>query len=360
MNKYKIAFFIEHVFGGGAERVIVNLASSFADHGHKVVLITTIGVDGEYRVSQPVIRYILEENGYGKSRFIGRFRRFFKMKRILKKENPDVLISFLGSALYYGIFSTRFCPIKSVISVRNDPDFDYSNILKRVVAKIILPLSEGAVFQTKDAQKWFPYKMQKKSCIIFNPIKESFYNVEYQPIEKLIVSVGRLTKQKNQTLLIDAFASLAMKSSCVKLYIYGDGELYNQLDEKILLLGLQGRIVLKGRFEDIPMALSKASIFVLSSDFEGAPNALMEAMAVGVACISTDCPCGGPKMIINHNKNGILVPVGGLKELEAAISDLLSDSNKRISLGKEAKKTAESFRTAIVYDAWNSYLKSIL
>lgn len=360
MHKYKVAFFIEHIFGGGAERVIANLASSFADHGHKVVLITTISIDGEYKVPQSVIRYILEENGYGKSRFVGRFRRFFKLRRILKKEKPDVLISFLGSALYYGIFSTRFCPTKSVISVRNDPDFDYPNILKRTIAKLILPLSEGTVFQTKDAQKWFPYKMQKKSSIIFNPINECFYNVEYRPVEKLIVSVGRLTKQKNQTLLINAFTSLAMKFSDVKLYLYGDGELYNQLNEKVLLLGLQGRIVLKGRFEDIPMALSEASIFVLSSDFEGAPNALMEAMAVGVACISTDCPCGGPKMMINHNKNGILVPVGDLDELEEAISDLLSNPDKRTCLGEEAKKTAEAFRAITVYEAWNSYIKTIL
>lgn len=106
-------------------------------------------------------------------------------------------MSFLNSALYHGVLTTRGLKTKSIISVRNDPNFDYQTILQKILAKTILPLSEGAVFQTEDAKAWFPKQLQDKSTIIFNPISSSFYNTNYIPMDKLIVAVGRLSEQKD-------------------------------------------------------------------------------------------------------------------------------------------------------------------
>lgn len=202
----KIAFFIEHISNGGAERVITNLANSFAKHNHEVIMITTIRRLGEYSLSENVRRFTTEGNAYHTSKLIGPFRRLYRLRSILKKEKPQYLVSFLNSALYHGVLTTRGLKTKSIISVRNDPNFDYQTILQKILAKTILPLSEGAVFQTEDAKAWFPKQLQDKSTIIFNPISSSFYNTNYIPMDKLIVAVGRLSEQKDYFFLIKNYS----------------------------------------------------------------------------------------------------------------------------------------------------------
>lgn len=160
-------------------------------------MITTIRRLGEYSLSENVRRFTTEGNAYHTSKLIGPFRRLYRLRSILKKEKPQYLVSFLNSALYHGVLTTRGLKTKSIISVRNDPNFDYQTILQKILAKTILPLSEGAVFQTEDAKAWFPKQLQDKSTIIFNPISSSFYNTNYIPMDKLIVAVGRLSEQKD-------------------------------------------------------------------------------------------------------------------------------------------------------------------
>ena len=134
----KIAFFIEHISNGGAERVITNLANSFAKHNHEVIMITTIRRLGEYSLSENVRRFTTEGNAYHTSKLIGPFRRLYRLRSILKKEKPQYLVSFLNSALYHGVLTTRGLKTKSIISVRNDPNFDYQTILQKILAIVII------------------------------------------------------------------------------------------------------------------------------------------------------------------------------------------------------------------------------
>ena len=339
----KIAFFIEHISNGGAERVITNLANSFAKHNHEVIMITTIRRLGEYSLSENVRRFTTEGNAYHTSKLIGPFRRLYRLRSILKKEKPQYLVSFLNSALYHGVLTTRGLKTKSIISVRNDPNFDYQTILQKILAKTILPLSEGAVFQTEDAKAWFPKQLQDKSTIIFNPISSSFYNTNYIPMDKLIVAVGRLSEQKDYFFLIKGFKVFADAHKDWKLHIYGDGELKEQLSGEIKRVGLADKIILKGRTDNVANAISSATIYVMTSQFEGSPNALMEAMAVGVPCISSNCPCGGPKMLINNGNNGFLYEVGNIDEFLDRLNVLAENSELRIKFSKSAKNRAKDF-----------------
>ena len=354
----KIAFFIEHISNGGAERVITNLANSFSNHEHECLMITTLQRNDEYSLSNKVKRYVTQPNGYGKNRF-GGFKRLHLLRQILKKEKPDFLISFLNSALYHGVLTTRFLNVKSIISVRNDPNFDYPSLFSKILAKAILPMSEGAVFQTTDARDWFPQILVRKSTIIFNPIAKSFYDVNHIASERSFVAVGRLNHQKNFPLLIDAFSKFNETKQDWILKIYGDGELKDSLCEQIKALHLEDKVFLCGRSTSVATELSKSSVFVLSSDFEGAPNALMEAMAVGMPVISTDCPCGGPKMLINEGVDGLLVEVGNKEQLVDKMLLLANNEELRKTLAKGAKLKASMFTEERVYQEWYNYLKQL-
>ncbi|MBQ0030425.1 MAG: glycosyltransferase family 4 protein [Bacteroidales bacterium] len=355
----KIAFFIEHISGGGAERVLTTLANLFSDHGHNCIMITTIKRDDEYFLNDRIKRYVTEPKGYNGNRLIGPFRRLYRLRKILKDESPDYLVSFLNRALYHGVLTTRGLRTKSVISVRNDPNFDYPNLWSRILAKSLLPLSEGAVFQTPDAQKWFPKKLQRKSAIIYNPIGTTFYNVNYFPQEKSVVAVGRLNFQKNFKFLINSFVKFQKTHKDWILHIYGEGEQMDTLQNLVNKLNAKDTISLGGRISNVPEVISKSAIYAMTSDFEGAPNALMEAMAVGMPCISSDCPCGGPRMLITNGENGFLYNVGNQEEFITKLSILAENESLRRDIGKEAKTKAQEFTAEKVYEAWYSFIKTL-
>lgn len=355
----KIAFFIEHISNGGAERVLSYLANMFSKHNHYCILVTTLKKENEYPIDKNVVRYITEKNGYHGNQFIARFRRLYRLREILKREDPDYLISFLNSALYHGVITTRGLRTKSIISVRNDPNYDYQSLLSRIIAKLILPLSEGAVFQTKEAQQWFPMRLQKKSTIILNPVGSVFFNTSSNPDGNIVVAVGRLNYQKNFHFLIDSFSVFLTNHSDWVLKIYGDGELREQLNEEIKRKKLENNVYLCGRTNNIASVISKAKIFVLTSDFEGVPNALMEAMAIGLPCISSNCPCGGPKMLIQDGVNGFLYEMRNKIDFLERLKLLADNPNLCNTIGEEAKRRSVSFNEERIYEQWNSYINSL-
>ena len=142
--------------------------------------------------------------------------------------------------------------------------------------------------------------------------------------------------------------------------IYGEGEQRSELEKLAESLGISGHVLLPGNVQDIADKLEKSTMFVLSSDFEGMPNALIEAMALGLPCVSTDCPCGGPKYLIEQGKNGILVPVGDVDALSHAIRGLLSDPEKREQIGKNASTVCERLAPEKIYGQWEEFTEEIL
>jgi glycosyltransferase involved in cell wall biosynthesis len=177
--------------------------------------------------------------------------------------------------------------------------------------KYLYKKADGFVFQTEDAAKYFEGIIKCDSKIIPNPINPKFIKEPYKgEREKNIVTVGRLESQKNQKMLIEAFGKIESKYPEYSLLIYGDGSKKEELQDLIKEKGLENKVILKGKIDDVENVIDKAKMFVLSSDYEGMPNALMEAMALGLPCISTDCPCGGPRYLMENGKSGLLVPVG--------------------------------------------------
>ena len=354
-----LMFYINAINGGGAERVMVNLAGNFAAEGVKVTLVTSFRDSWEYELSSLVTHISLEEQEIKQSRIARNVSRIYKLRQIIKQEKPDAIVSFMAEPNFRMMAATIGIPVYRIISVRNDPNKEYDKRETKLAAKILFPFADGCVFQTKDAQQWFPLKLQKKSRIIVNAVKEDFFKEERTPNYGEIVTCGRLEKQKNHELLIRAFSECYKKNQNLVLKIYGEGSLHTQLQKLIDEMNLSKHVFLMGSTKDVVEALKTADVFVLSSDYEGMPNALMEALAMGIPCISTDCPCGGPRMLLN-GQNGILVSVGSDQEMAAALLKLVDDEEYKKRIGYAAKTSAAAFRNDIVFSEWKSYISSIV
>lgn len=284
--------------------------------------------------------------------------RLLKLRKIIKDEKPDLVAAFMSANNIGAILASLGLKNKTIISVRVDPPMEYPGIKGWLVSRLILPLASGCVFQTDDAKKWFSTKLQKKSAVIFNSVKPDFFNITRKPLKGEIISLGRLTPQKNQIMLINAVNELHKKYPDLKLKIYGEGPLRKNFEDVIKNLNAQDFIKLTGRTNDVPKALETAEIFILTSDFEGMPNALMEAMAAGLPCISTDCPCGGAKALINNFENGILIPVGDYQALIKSIEFLLTNPEKAAQIGEAAGKSSLNFTPDKIFNDWKKYFEA--
>jgi len=354
----KLLFYINAIHEGGAERVMINLTEQFALDGNDVTLVTSFVDSWEYPVSERVKRLSLEPEKGSYSFLHKNVIWTKKLREIIKKTNPDAAISFMAEPNFRLLIAGAGLRTKCLISVRNDPEKEYPNALYKFLAKTLYRRADGVVFQTTSAKDWFPESISKKSRIIFNQVSGLFYD-RPSPLERHgIVTTGRLTSQKNHSMLIDAFEKIKSKVDD-NLYIYGEGEMRDELESKIEFLNLCDRVFLPGNLGDVAPVIEKAKVFVLSSDFEGMPNSLMEAMALGVPSISTDCPCYGPRMLSEDGKDVVLTPVNDAESLGRAIEEVIADSEKANRLSQNARKRSEDFRPKRIYGEWKKYISEV-
>ena len=227
--------------------------------------------------------------------------------------------------------------------------------------RILFKKASGFIFQTEDAKKFFSKKIQDRSVVIPNPINEDFIVKPFDGRRvKEIVTVGRLVEQKNHKLLIDSFSEVSRKHSDYILKIYGEGILREKLEKQIKDLNLSNKVLLMGESSNIKECIYKSSLFVLSSDYEGMPNALMEAMALGLPCISTDCPIGGPRYLIKNKENGVLVKVSNKEELTKAMNNLIENEDLSCKLGNKANKICEELNPQKINQTWRDYILKVL
>lgn len=355
----KILFCIGNLSKGGAERVASNLCNYLIEE-NKVTIVTTIGKKSEYILNKKIEIKCLEDENINNNFILKNIKRIKTLQKIIKEENPDIIISFLPEPSYRILFLKIFNnKLKVIVSVRNDPKIEYKSAISKLTMKILYPLANGFVFQTQEAQEYFNKKIQRKSVIIPNPIKEEFICRPYTgKREKIIVTVGRLEKQKNHKMLIEAFSKLPEELNEYKLIIYGEGSLRPELEKQIKELNLLDRVFLPGQVDDIKNKIYKASLFVLSSNYEGMPNALMEAMALGIPCISTDCPCGGPRFLIKNGYNGYLVHINDIQDLHKTIQNVLHKEQTEIS--KRANKIIVNLNPNKINKDWHEYVNKII
>ena len=418
MHKTKhIAMYIGSLNKGGAERVMCNLARFFCNEGYKVTLVTTYLADDEYDVPEgkwqrlsegdrednnlsdkKVIKVLnpddeerkvlvegedtpgidrvftallQEERGGRLSNF---HRRVKKLKDTWKRLKPDLILSFLGKNNVMAIYSSMGLNIPVVVSVRSNPSREYGPKGLNLAMKLMFPMAAGVVVQTTGARDYFNSRIQNKCVILPNSIHPDFYRVEPSAFEKrlrTIVSVGRLDDNKNQVLLLRAFAGIMDEFPEYSLVLYGDGpsrRTWEQEAEDILAHQPGGngekRIRFMGNVSGVADHIKDARIFVLTSRQEGMPNALIEAMALGLACISTDCPCGGPADLIKSGENGILIPMASKEEMKRSLEDalrkLMRDDELCRRISANAAYVRDSYSPDRINGMWKSYFGGIM
>lgn len=353
MNRLKIVL-IGKLWGvGGAEKSLVMLANSLAERNHDVTLLAMEKGDIFYPVHEDVnIKYIADQGSIG---IIRRMHRLKQIIKVLKEIKPDIAICF---GMLVGVIGPKLLGIKTIYSERGNPGTKSNKSIIGLVRSLIFPWLDGFVFQLEGAKNFFSKKVQNKSTVIPNPVymKYDDYDIP-EKREKVIVNVGRLHSQKNQRLLISAFNEVVDEFPDYKLHIYGqDGGLESELKKYVKDLNLERKVLFLGTTDKLWDEIVTASMFVLSSDYEGMPNALMEAMALGIPSVSTDCPPGGPAALITHKKNGLLCPVGDVEALTECMRLVLSSKQNSEKMGLEAKKICYTHTVQEIMNKWNNYL----
>lgn len=345
---------------GGAERVIANLSNIFSVE-NEVSIITTIVGKIEYDLNEKIKYYSLD-NSTEKGNFIKRnIQRVKKLNKLIKEINPDIIISFLPEPTYRVMLVNYFRKKKTIISVRNDPQKEYNSFFKKNLVKLLYSKADGFVFQTDDAKNFFNKKIRERSVVIPNPIKNEFICERYSGArEKTVVTVGRLSSQKNHKLLLRGFQKFVSKNNEYVLKIYGDGELKEKLIDYAKSLNISSNVIFMGNKDNIKNEIYKSAAFVLSSDYEGMPNALMEAMALGIPCISTDCPSGGPRFLFNGEKNGILFDVNSEEGLYEALEKIIENPEIADEISKNGNAFSKNFTNEKIAQSWIEYINKII
>lgn len=355
----KILFCIDTMTKGGAERNIANIAN-YLSTNDEIKILTLLDKKCEYELKQNIELMSLNISQKKKNLFEKVFYTYKNIRQYIKKVkeiNPDIIVSFLPRTSYYSILAAKANNINIIISIRNDPNVEYKNIFNKILMKTLYNKADGFVFQTKDAQEYFSKKIQKKSSIIFNSINESFIKEPYiGDRNKQIVTMGRLTEQKNQELLIKAFELVNKKYPDYELVIYGEGPLRKKIEKEINDKKLDTKIKLPGIVDNIQDVIYEAEMFVLSSNYEGMPNALMEAMALGIPVISTNCPIGGPKFLIENNRTGILIPIQDIRALAESIIKIIEDKKFAEEISINAHKRMLGLDSKTINERWKEYI----
>lgn len=354
----KILFVTGVLRNGGAERVVSVLANEFVGFGHEVAIAAVEGGSPEYKLDGHVAYYPNDVRPAGKlDRAISRISF---LHNVHESVQPDCVISFCTEVNIYSIVSLWRRRSTLIISERNDPHQDPKGMVKRLLRSALYRFADGYIFQTEDAKSFFSSEIQKRGVVLPNPLKEGIPS-RYDGVRThRIVTVARLEDQKNLTLLLQAFNDFCINGFDHDLEIYGEGSQREMLMTLAQRLNMSERVHFMGFSAHVAEDIADASVFVLSSDYEGVPNALLEAMAGGVPCISTDCPVGGPRMYINDHENGILVPVDDRHALCAAMCEVAGSESLQELLSKNAAELRFRMQSSRVASMWLDEVQKML
>ena len=338
----KICIAIHGLARAGAERVAAGWANYLAAQGNDVFVIVyareedTYDLDGRVRI----IPVADTKEAYNQ---LPKWTQLLRMRRIIRRESPQVVISFLPKMQINMMLATLGIRMTRLETVRNNPWIDKDVTGIRWLWNLCFLRSNQIIVQTKEQSLYFSKRLQKKCCVISNPISRDFIDrkkIYESDAAKRFVAVARINVQKNYPMMVRAFAKIVKKDPSCTLDIYGAGtaEAIQGLQEQINGLGMENHIHLLGWRRDISDVLLTYDAFLMSSNYEGMPNALAEAMAAGLVCLSTDCKTG-PKDMIEHGKNGYLAKTGdeqSFAEGIAAIKQL--NLQQRSAMGMAARE----------------------
>ena len=355
----RICFCVDSMGSGGAERVVANLANYFSStykYDVSIIIVSGREKNSFYQLNDEVSLYAICENEPKK---VKAFQRIKRLKRAILEIKPDLVISFLPHISIYSHFALRRTRIPHIVSERNDPtQFPKSKVAK-LLRNYVFKRASAVVCQTNMAKAYFSKKIQNKTTIIFNPVSDYVEYHAYEKYDKTIIATGRLEPQKNYYCLLDGFNLFKKEHPDFALRIYGSGGLKDNLCEYIGKNNILG-VCFEGNSNTWISDNKACFAYVLSSDFEGMPNSLLEALCAGIPCISTDCRVGGPKELIRNGENGFLIKCKDPYAIYKVLNMLYADSalRKKITLANLNLKSKFSLEN--ICKKWNEVFERVL
>lgn len=368
----KILFTFTGLGNSGASKMIAWVANQMAAKGHQVYMVTLFSGNRTQVLDESIKVYSLK-NMRSKSRLVrntlGMAKTILQFHKKVRDIKPDIVVSFLDSVSYvYLPIGHWFTKSKFVVSERVDPYSYHGNIAK--LRFFLMKFADGFVFQTEGARKFFEKypEIHSDSVVIPNPVvlKETVREMRnripsYNERDNRIVTVGRLSlRQKRQDVLLEAFRIFHEKHPEFILEIYGSGQDMTRIQDIIDTSGLSDCARLMGSTDKVEESIFRASAFVLSSDYEGIPNALIESMSVGVPSVSTDCSPGGAALLIKDGENGFIVPRGDAAAIAEKLSVVISDEEISNEFSKNGPLITTDYSEDVISNKWEKYFKEVL
>lgn len=397
----EVLMVLPHMVGGGAERVAAMLVNYFDKNGIKSKIVLTADyskdvVRHELKEDIPLIllkEVMDKESLREKIRYypakIGSkvgchlFEAFHKpvpaylaylsvvwqyhreikyLKNLIGEKKETTVIAFLQPAIPLVLLATRSLPNKVIISERCDPNRLMKKRYGKLFIKKYYTRADKAVFQTKEAKEVYPKNVGEKGFVIENPIKKDLPEAYYGERNTTITTFCRISEQKNLPVLIEAFAKLHEEYPEYKLKIIGDApneegvRVRNQIVNQMKNLKIDSAVELVPFMNKVHEEILKDAMYVNSSDYEGMSNAMLEAMAIGMPVVCTDCPIGGAHAAIEHGENGLLVPVKDAQVLYMAMKQIIEDNELSQRLSKNAVKIREKLSLENIANQWMELL----
>lgn len=333
----KIVFVLPDMPGGGSERVVAMLANEYVKRSYEVAILLFAGSQVAYPLDERIEICIAGKASGGNP--LIQLNRLVRMRRFYKKNKGCYIFSFCVRGSIFSVIAAAGIPHRFLVSERNDP----TRISGKRLRDWSYRKAEKLILQTEDMKRCFAEDIQKKSAVIPNPASGDMPEPYQGERKKRIVSVGRLQPQKNHKLLLDAFAIFHKVYSDYELHIFGVGDLEEALRQQAKDLNIDEKVIFRGFSSDVQHEIWDSAMFVLSSDYEGISNSMIEALAMGVPVISTDCPVGGSRMYIDDGVSGILTPVGDKKALADAMLKIAGDSELARKFSENGAKIKEKY-----------------
>lgn len=363
----KILFLTSSLSMGGAERVATTLCNTWAEKGVEVTLIQTFSQASLpfYELSPHLnLIYLTDIVKSSRKTLRSYFNRIFALRKLIKNKQPDIIISFLPNVNVAGILASRFLKIPIICSERRNPE-QKIGYLWDLLCKLTYPFADSLVVQTDAVVSKIhqQYPRVTKVRTIANPLTDEIYQIKNRDREsprKIILSLSRLVHEKQIDKIIFVFNQLTNQHPEWDLHIYGDGPLKQDLANQIDSLNLNNRAFLKGPIKTPWSTLAnEADIFISTSQSEGFPNTIIEAMAVKIPVITFDCPYG-PREASDNGRNAVLIPLNDLDTLKIKLSELMNDSQLQTTLSFQAHEYVKAhYNKERILAQWDALILEI-
>ncbi len=367
----KLLIFIHSLHSGGAERVTANLANHWAEKGWQVTVLTLTSTALDFYKLHPAVQRIAldvaSESGSALAALRNNLRRVRALRRVLKQRRPDVALAMMSTANI--LLALASLGLKDVATVGSERTYPPRIPLGRAWG-LLRTYSYGhldaMVALTDESAVWLHQHTRARlipvipNAVIW-PMPEQAPRLQIpEPVEGLrtLLAVGRMSEEKGFARLIAVFHRLAPNFPDWELVILGDGPDRQTLEAQITATGLGGRVHLPGRAGNVGQWYAAADLYVMSSRFEGFPNTLVEAMAHGLPAVSFDCDTG-PRDIIRHGIDGLLVPVENEAALEMALRQLMANDALRSQLGVKTQEVRQRFSMELVAKRWEKLFQKV-